>query len=139
MVNKEYYKLGQKIRNFRIRAGKSQMELELEIGASAGSLSRIENGEVNPTKETLLKLIDTLDLKPIEGASLFGLEISNISNLLKISKEILDSKDIDEILQKAVNDIVNELNLLSSFITLERNNKLYAEITTRRWFDNLVL
>ena len=42
--------LGNKIRAFRERAGLSQMQLELEIEMSPGSLSRIENNQVNPTK-----------------------------------------------------------------------------------------
>src|SRR5262245_39597744 len=118
MVNQEYYKIGQKIRNFRKRAGLSQLQLETQIGMSPGGLSRIENGEVNPSKETLNKIIDELDLKAIEASPLFGVELTDISNLLRISKELTDSNDLNEILQKAVDDLVYELNLLSGFITL---------------------
>lgn len=56
MENINGVKLGNKIRFFRKRAGLSQFKLENEIGAAPGSLSRIENGEVNPTKETLEKI-----------------------------------------------------------------------------------
>jgi len=137
MVNKEYYKLGQKIRNFRIRSGKSQMDLELEIGASAGSLSRIENGEVNPTKETLIKLINILNLSSFESASLFGFEMTDIPKLLRTTQDITNAKDLDEVLQRAVNDIVFELNLLGSFITLVEGDKLFAKYTTQTWYTDL--
>lgn len=56
--------LGEKIRKFRKRAGMSQLDLEVAIGAAAGSISRIENGEVNPTKETLSRIANSLSLKP---------------------------------------------------------------------------
>ena len=55
-MNPESNTIGMEIRSFRKRAGISQMELEIAIGASGGMISRIENGTVNPTKETLLKI-----------------------------------------------------------------------------------
>ncbi len=66
--------LGDKIRYFRKRSGLSQFKLELEISASAGSISRIENGEVNPSKETLTKIGEVLRLNNYELGSLYGLE-----------------------------------------------------------------
>ncbi len=54
--------LGQRIKYFRKRSGLSQLELEAAIATSAGSLSRIENGDVNPTKETLEKIGQALNL-----------------------------------------------------------------------------
>lgn len=45
--------IGEKIKYFRTRAGVSQLDLELSINASSGSVSRIESGKVNPTKETI--------------------------------------------------------------------------------------
>lgn len=54
--------LGNRIKFFRKRAKISQFKLEELIGASAGSLSRIESGEVNPTKETLEKIVLALNL-----------------------------------------------------------------------------
>lgn len=64
--------LGQRIKYFRKRAGMSQLELETLIGTSSGSLSRIENGEVNPTKETLEKIKKVLSLNSLESAYLDG-------------------------------------------------------------------
>jgi transcriptional regulator with XRE-family HTH domain len=129
--------IGEKIRNFRKRSGISQFELELRIDASPGSISRIENGQINPTKETLIKIIDSLDLVGIEATSLFGVDL-NISNLLKIPSVLLNANNLDEILAKSVNNIVYELNLLAAFITLRKGNKLIAQVTTDRWFNNSI-
>jgi len=65
-----------KIREYRIRAHISQLQLELAINASTGSISRIENGQINPTKETLLKIADVLYLNFLEKADLLGLQIT---------------------------------------------------------------
>src|SRR5689334_10668509 len=112
-MNKKYYELGQKIRNFRIRSGKSQMELELEIGASAGSISRMENGEVNPSKQTLTKIIEVLGLVSFEAASLMGNDLSkSISDLYKFSSEVSSIKELNQLVQKAVDSITYELKLL---------------------------
>ncbi len=129
--------VGQKIKNFRKRASKSQFELELDIDASPGSISRIESGEVNPTKETLMKITEALALTGIESSSLFGVD-PNVASLLKIPSELLNSKDLNEILTKSVNNIVYELNLLSGFITIRKGDKLYAQITTERWFNKAI-
>jgi transcriptional regulator with XRE-family HTH domain len=64
--------LGRRIRNFRKRANLSQLQLETEIGASSGTVSRIENGEVNPTKETVEKIGEVLRLSPKEISYLVG-------------------------------------------------------------------
>ncbi len=70
-----YISLGRKIKYFRKRAGLSQLELEAAINASIGSISRIENNLVNPTKETMLEISYALKLHPIETAYLFGIFI----------------------------------------------------------------
>jgi len=137
MVNKEYYKLGQKIRNFRIRAGKSQMDLELEIGASAGSLSRIENGEVNPTKETLLKIANELHLNSLDATTLFDLDINEFGRLVKLAQN-LNLLDIDKVLQSSVNNITAELNLLGAAVTEIRGRNLYAITITETWYTQLI-
>ncbi|MCA9381043.1 helix-turn-helix transcriptional regulator [Candidatus Dojkabacteria bacterium] len=65
--------LGSKIRFFRNRYGISQFDLETEIDASAGTLSRIENNEVNPLKETILKISKILKLSNEEIDYLIGI------------------------------------------------------------------
>lgn len=84
--------LGQKIRYFRKRAGLSQMELELEIGASNGSLSRIESGETNPMKETLEKISRTLGLTLKEINYLDG-PLSNLPSIEENNEAIFEAQD----------------------------------------------
>jgi len=64
--------LGQRIKYFRKRSKMSQFDLENEIGASAGVISRIESGKVNPTKETVREVARKLDLNHIELDYLIG-------------------------------------------------------------------
>lgn len=72
---------GQRIRHFRKRVGITQLELELRIDASFGSISRMENGQTNPTKETLFLIAEALRLDPYETAYLFGIELEKSNPL----------------------------------------------------------
>lgn len=65
--------LGNRIRFFRKRKGLSQFELETEINASPGVISRIENESINPTKETILKIAECLELNIREVDYLIGI------------------------------------------------------------------
>jgi transcriptional regulator with XRE-family HTH domain len=88
--------LGQKLRNFRKRSGLSQLELEAEVGASSGTISRIENGEVNPTKETILRIASTLKLTNHELDYLIGSFADPVSQ-----EEIEEAKrDVEEYFSK---------------------------------------
>lgn len=53
----------------------SQLALEVAINLSPGTISRIENGIINPNKETILKIAKALNLNGVETASLFGIQI----------------------------------------------------------------
>lgn len=66
---------GNKIKTLRKKAGITQLELELRINAAFGSISRIENGVTNPTKETLFLIAQALKLTLEETIYLFGFEI----------------------------------------------------------------
>lgn len=70
---------GQRIRQFRKAAGITQIELELRINASFGSISRMENGLTNPTKETLFLIARALNLNAYQTAELFGIELGESS------------------------------------------------------------
>ena len=76
------YKVGQKLKDFRISKGFTQQQLELEIEASSGHICRIEKGEVNPTKETLIKIAEILQLDIQQKLELFP--IINTKRLPKI-------------------------------------------------------
>lgn len=65
--------VGKRLNYLRKRANFSQLDLETAIDASSGSISRIENGKVNPTKETLHAISKCLELTTTEHAYLLGL------------------------------------------------------------------
>lgn len=104
----DYYKIGQKIRNFRKRAGLSQMELENMIDMSPGGISRIENGEVNPTKETIQKISNALNLNVVEIASLQNLEILSPEEVMNAISIFTRPLILEEIIKNAV-DVLFEL------------------------------
>lgn len=54
--------LGRKIYVLREERKLSQSKLEVEAGLSFGTISRIENGVINPTKETIIKIAKALEL-----------------------------------------------------------------------------
>jgi transcriptional regulator with XRE-family HTH domain len=65
-------KLGERIKFFRQRAGMKQMEMEMELDFSTGMISRIESDLVNPTKETVFKIANLLNLSKLEVDYLIG-------------------------------------------------------------------
>lgn len=73
--NKSELTISEKVRFFRRRAGYSQLNLEAEADLSEGSISRIENENRNPTKETLAKIAKVLELDAKETAFLMDVNI----------------------------------------------------------------
>lgn len=126
--------IGQLIKRLRKNAGLSQLELELEIDAAQGSLSRIESGDVNPTKETLLKIIKILDVQVPDAVTLLGLNTKELIKLIDISINLNNTLDLDTVLQKSVNEVCFKLDILGAFVVLEKNGRLYAQTATQRWF-----
>ncbi len=64
--------IGRRLKNFRKSKNITQQEIELRCGLSSGGLSRIENGLVNPTKETILKIANILNLNEKQISYLIG-------------------------------------------------------------------
>ncbi len=91
--------LGKRIKFFRKRAKMSQLELEIEIGASSGMISRIESNTVNPTKETVMKIAKTLGLNKLEldyliGQSSLPATPEEIEKAKAEAKEYINEKNI---------------------------------------------
>jgi len=125
--------LGQKIREFRKRAGMSQLSLELAIEASPGSLSRIENGKVNPTKETIIDIARVLKLETREIASLFGIEIYNGWHLFEETARILSTHNLQEILNLAVNNLTFKMGYIGSCIFLADGDRVgFSSMTSSK-------
>ncbi len=109
-----YLSLGKKIQFFRKRVGYSQFDLELKIKSASGSISRIENGKVNPSKETLCKIGEVLNLSIDEIGPLFGLNVVDI-NKLSLNK-IYYSLSFQDVSQSIV-DFIPGLEERDGFIT----------------------
>ncbi len=137
-IQQKTYDLGNKIRNFRLRAGLSQMKLEGLIDASPGSISRIENGEVNPTKETLVKIIDMLQLNANEASEVFGIDTRQyVMNIISTINSFHRYDSIGKVAQVAVNEIAYTLNLLGSFIVLVEDDSVVLKAFTNSWYSDL--
>jgi transcriptional regulator with XRE-family HTH domain len=131
--------LGERLKSFRKRANLSQLELELRIGAASGSLSKIERGETNPTKETLIKIIEVLDIKPKDAARLFDINVEqDIANLVSASHN-LNSLDLNQVTNGFVNGIVKELNFIGGLIWLKEGDFLKSTPFTDAWYTKLLL
>ncbi|MCA9386597.1 helix-turn-helix transcriptional regulator [Candidatus Dojkabacteria bacterium] len=87
--------IGSKIKFFRSRANHSQFQLETEIKASPGSISRIESGQVNPTKETILQIANTLKLNSQE-----------INYLIGITAQPATALEIEEAKKEAYDELI---------------------------------
>lgn len=81
--------IGRRIKFFRKRANISQLDLEFEIEASSGMISRIEGNMVNPTKETITKIAKVLNLNKFELDYLIG------QSILPVTQEEIE-KAIEE-------------------------------------------
>jgi len=116
--------LGQKIRTFRERAGMSQFKLELELGMSPGSLSRIENNQVNPTKETIVSFASFLKLNAVETAKLFNIDLASEVNSIRKS-EVYAEKNLralfselltERVIEVLISDLLNQIQAKMNYI-----------------------
>lgn len=62
----EKVKLAQEVKKLRKRKGLSQEELAYKAGLSLRTIQRVENGETEPTGETLKRISNAFDLSPEE-------------------------------------------------------------------------
>ena len=72
--------IGQRLKAFRKYKGLTQQQLELELGLSPGHVSKIESGKINPTKETLLKISEVMQLIQNEKQILLGLNLDPVTS-----------------------------------------------------------
>lgn len=116
--------IGDKIKSFRTRANISQFELEMRLGMSPGCLSRIESGKVNPKKETLLKIVELLELNELESTDLFGLQLGAFPKTLSLMCALARTKDMDDMFSKAVNELAEIMGfIVCSVFVLENDEK----------------
>jgi len=137
--------LGLRIKNFRKRAKLSQFALEELIDASPGYLSRLESGEINPTKETINQIGKVLKLNEREMSYLIGkifypatdeelnearMEVKDFFRKKGVLAYMLDDRkrlvDISDTFVKVLNFTVKdkETYLLMPFVSLIYDPKL---------------
>lgn len=114
--------LGTKIRVFRKRAGISQMDLEVATDSATGSMSRIESGEVNPTKETLLKIALFLKLTDFEIAELFSFQLETPTKLLETVNLLATSKNVDEVVKTIIDSLYQEFRIHAGIFMKDTNH-----------------
>lgn len=56
--------IGQKIKHCRLNKGWSQRTLATKIGVTHNRISYYENGQINPSYKTIVKILRVLDLPP---------------------------------------------------------------------------
>ena len=122
--------LGRKVRCFRKKAGMSQMDLEVELRASAGMISRIESGKVNPNKETLINIAYALKLTTSEIAALFGIDLSRLNDLEPTLLEIFSTLELNEVLNKVANDLILKMGYIAAALFLVRGDEVKVGIIT---------
>jgi transcriptional regulator with XRE-family HTH domain len=83
--------VGQYLKFLRLKSGYSQFDIEISTDISPGVLSRIENNKINPTKETIIKIADKLNLSTLEKTKLFNL-IATQPTEEEINQAILEVK-----------------------------------------------
>lgn len=66
--------VGEKFRFYRNRAGISQVNLEQQVGFGLGTLSRIENDRMNPSKEVIFRFAKAINLQKHEIWDILNLE-----------------------------------------------------------------
>lgn len=133
--------LGTRIRNFRKRAGFSQLALEIEIGSSAGTLSRIENGEVNPTKETLQRISDILELNQREIEYLHGKNFYPASEIEinRAKEEIVDYFKQRGVLAYMLDERNRLIHVSASFLKiLELDENVMRKNYLKNWASIII-
>lgn len=65
---------GHRIKLLRRRLKWSQLHLELEANFCPGTISRLENNKINPSKETLFRIGAAMNLGSEDAMYLFGID-----------------------------------------------------------------
>jgi len=112
------------------------------VGLSPGHLSRIENGEIKPQKDTIIKIAYALRLNTREIASLFGIDIPDYKHLYREALRILTSLSLKDVLDRTVNELTFKMGYLGSVVFLLKGDRLYFGAITmsdisRKIFEHL--
>ena len=133
--------LGRRIKFFRERTRMSQLDLETSIGASAGMLSRIEKGRVNPTKETVRKIGDVLNLSNREVDYIIGMTFYPASEdcVAKIRGEIAPYFRKRNVLAYLLDDRNRLIDISATFLKLLKWDARLLKIAKKKTLIEIVL
>lgn len=123
--------IGEKIRNYRTQRQFSQLDLETEAGMANGSVSRIEHGSTNPTKETIADIALALKLNAHEIANLYGIDDYNPAELIKAASKLFKSKDISELAKNIVDDLIFKLGYIASAFFIVKDGYIITKGITK--------
>ena len=87
--------IGSRIQEIRNKKGITQDQLSEKVGISSKYLSSIERGKENPTLNTILKLAQSLEVKP--DHFFIHLEIEDPGKRKSMINDILDEADEDQL------------------------------------------
>ncbi len=119
--------LSKRLRYFRQTKGISQMDLEITTDLAFGSVSRFESGKTNPTKESIYKISEILNLSNSELDYLVGStsKPANDSEIKQAEKEVESYFNKPLVLAFLIDDRFRLLKvsntLMSIFDTLDLN------------------
>lgn len=85
-------KLGDKIKALRRVRGLSQFDMETDLGLGYGSISRIESGQITPTRNSLIRFSDY-----------FNLDDREMDYLIGSRSEVPTGEEIESIISKTKN------------------------------------
>ena len=97
--------MGLKIRNIRKQLGFTQEKLCEMLDIDISGLSKIENGKCFPSTETIYKLINNLDISPLELFNSSSSKTSAKDDLTIEKLRQLSIKDREKIIK--IVDIIN--------------------------------
>lgn len=124
----EKEKLAQRVKDFRKRKGLSQDELAKESGLSLRTIQRVENGESEPTGETLKRISSVFNITPDE-LIYWARDKDTLRKIVKTRYEYLHiydnkllltkTKEVSDLVEdygKSVNNVFKTLMVFFAFI-----------------------
>lgn len=122
--------LGQKIEYYRKRAKMSQLDLEIAIGAGQGSISRIENDQVNPTKETIQKIIEILSLSAFEAGDIYNINIvDEFEKYSSLFSSLNSLKTLNSTIEQISKDLIKYVGGKYSVVFLSEDNNTTLKVS----------
>lgn len=112
--------IGTNLREIRELKGLSQEKLAEYSGFSSHApISKIENGEGNPTLETIEKIADALGITPMELFD-FG-RIKNITNIVKVEELIITHRNV--LINRSLSEVEYVVEATNKFLDAIDNKK----------------